>query len=175
MFEEDLLDEEIKKKKRRVLVGLFFLLLGVALVAFPLAELSSLSATPVSEAVVDTPTHTATSAPTPEATATSPPEATPPPQPAATATLVPTTEETPGGVGGGTPMTPTASPTATSTPTETSPPPATPTPLEPGELPVTGASAGWGIGWPALGLVAISLGTYMLRTGHALRNTRPGQ
>lgn len=152
MFEEDLLDEEIKKKKRRVLVGLFFLLLGVALVGFSLAELFPLSATPVSEAVVDTPTYTATSAPTPEATATttSPPQATPTPQP-------------------------TASPTATSTPAETSPPPAAPTPLEPDELPVTGAGAGWGIGWLALGLVAILLGTHMLRTGHALRNTRPGQ
>ncbi len=175
MFEEYLLDEEIKKKKRRVLIGLFILLLLGTIAAFPLAGLFPLSAPPVPEAAADTPTRTATGVPAPgvTATATSPSEATP--QPTATvavAHVTPTvTEETAGGFGGGTLMTPTASPTATSTP----PALATPTSAEPGQLPVTGADGSRGLSWLILGLAVILLGTLMMGAGCALCDARPRQ
>jgi hypothetical protein len=137
MFEQDLLDEEIKKKKRRVLVVLFaFLSLGAA-VTLPLAELPPPEATAVSEAaetLVPTaagptlaPAGTATAVLTPgvEATPTRPPEVAPEGTAAATvAPGVPTvTEGPPGGVGDGTLV---ASLTATGTPPGTAPAVVTP-------------------------------------------------
>jgi hypothetical protein len=122
MFEEDLADEEVKKKKRRVLGLLFiFLLLGWgALAAFPLAELSPPPATAGTQAAVVTPAHTvapprptlvaagtATGVPTPGvgAATASLPKATP--QRTATSTMAQltpvVTQEAPGGFGGGTP------------------------------------------------------------------------
>jgi hypothetical protein len=126
MLEQDLLDEEIKKKKRRVLVVLFaFLSLGAA-VALPLAESPPPEATAMSEAVQTLaptdagptlpPVGTATTAFTPgaEAALTGSPEAAPEGTTAATvAPGVPTvTEGLPGGAGGGTLV---ASPTPTGT------------------------------------------------------------
>jgi len=176
MFEEGWLDEEIKKKKRRILVGLFILLLLGTIVSFPLAELFPPSPAAGSEAMVETLAHVATAArPTPvpatratgvptskvRATTTSLPEVTP--QPTATAAVArvtpAVTEETPGGAGGGTPD---VSLTVTSTPVGTSPTLETATPLGPGQLPVAGADSIRGLRWLILGLVAILLGTLML-------------
>ena len=189
MFEGELLDEEIneeiKKKKRRVIVLLFMLLLLGMVVAFPLAKLSPPAAMPVSEAVVETPAHTATvtrptpapvgtatSVPAPEikATVTSPLEATPSPQATATAAVVrltpAVTEETTGGFGGGGQI---VSSTATSTPTDTSLTLATPTLMEPAQLPASGAEGSRKLGPPVLGLAAILLGTLMMGAGCALQ------
>ena len=58
----ELLDEEIKKKKRRILVGLFILLLLGTIVSFPLAELFPPSPAAGSEAMVETLAHVATAA-----------------------------------------------------------------------------------------------------------------
>jgi hypothetical protein len=184
MFEQDLLDEEVKKKKRRVLLVLFaFLLLGAA-VAVPLTELLPPTApTTVSEAAETpaptgtrptlTPAGTAMGAVTPvvEATATEPLEVTPQPTPTASGTPA-VAEETPAGIGGGTPG---VSLTGTVTPAGTAPAPATSTPSEPSQLPASGADASRGVGWLNLGLVAVLLGALMLASGHALRNAGAGR
>ena len=66
MFEADLLEEEIKKKKRRVLAVLFGLLLLGAAVGLPLSGMLPPPPTPVPEAAQATPVHTATAVqPTP--------------------------------------------------------------------------------------------------------------
>jgi len=163
---------------------LFILLLLGAVVALPLAELLELpplSPTPASGVAAGTPAHAVTSVPTPgvAATTTGPPEAMPAPQLTATAAVAGTmpaaTEETVGGAGGGTLVTPTVLPTATGMPAAASPTLEMPTPTGPSQLPAAGADAGQGLNWPALGLVAALLGTLMLGAGYALRNTRPRQ
>ena len=160
MFEEDLLNEEVKKKKRRVLVGLFLLLFGGAMVALPLAELFPPVPTPVSEAAVETAASTSTDQP--GATVPGSPEAMPSLQPTATVAPLPTTppatEDASGGAGGGMLATPAASLTPTVIPLPSA------TPL-PGGLPVTGGRFFWGPIPLALGLVAIFLGLRMLRLG----------
>ncbi len=92
MFEQDLLDEEIRKKKRRVLIGLLILFFLVALAALPRLP---------SPTLVAHGTATATRLPPPPASAV---EATP--HPTATSGVVGTTparaEETPAGGGSGT-------------------------------------------------------------------------
>jgi hypothetical protein len=176
MFEADLLDEEIKKKKRRVLVGLILLFFGGSLVTLSVAQMFPPTPTAVPGALVETSTYTPTSAvPPPRDTATPAgvAQGTPAPQLTETAisasTASPVTE-TPGGTGGGALVTPTSSPTAVSTPTATTQASATATPVVPAELPVTGVGPTWGLGSLALGLVAILLGIRMLRAGYALGN-----
>lgn len=160
MFEEDVLDEEIKKKKRRVLGGLFLILLGIATVALTLVELLPSAPAVVSEAALETPVSTSTGLP--GTTVSGSLEATPSLQPTATVASAPTTpsatEDASGGAGGGT----LATPAASLTPTAISLPSATPLPSE---LPVTGGGSLWGLGSLALGLVVIFLGLCMLRMG----------
>ena len=175
MFEDDLLDEEIKKKKRRVLVGLVFVFFGGSLVTLSLAQMlpPTPSAVPEAETSTRTPTG-AVSTPRDTATPVGVAQGTPSPQPMGTATsasIVPPATEMPGGTGGGALTTPTSSPTAVSTPTTTVQASATATPVAPAELPVTGVGPTWGLGSLALGLVAILLGIRMLRAGYTLGNT----
>lgn len=163
MFEQDLLDEEVKKKKRRVLVGLFVLLLGGTLAAFPLTEQLSPAPSAISEAAGETPDDISTGVPvSAAATATSlPATLTPPPPATATPapTIPPATDEAVGGAGGGTLATATASLTPAVTPIVS----ATPTLLS--ELPAAGAGHGRGLDYLVLGLAAILLGVYMLKAG----------
>jgi flagellar basal body-associated protein FliL len=176
MFETDLQDEEIKKKKRRVLIVLLVLLLGTA-AALPLVGVTGVPLAAAPEPTPELPTHTAapTDAPVPtdtpvppthEPTETSAPTTTP--RPTVTSTPIPVpptaTEELPGGAGGGEPE---ASPAPTGAPTDTPVPP-TPAPKEPGELPITGASAD-GFGRLAVGLATFSVGALMLAVGLAMR------
>lgn len=171
MFEEDVLDEEIKKKKRRVLGGLFLILLGIATVALTLVELLPSAPAVVSEAALETPASTSTGLP--GTTVSGSPEATPSLQPTATVASVPATpsatEDASGGAGGGA----LATPAASLTPTATSLPSVTPLPSE---LPVTGGGSLWGLGSLALGLVVILLGLCMLRMGtHRSTSTGRGE
>jgi hypothetical protein len=186
MFDLHVQDEEIKKKKRLALAALLALLLGTA-AALPLVEVTGVPLAAAPEPTLELPTHTATPVDTPVSsdtpvppthapTQTSAPTITPQPtatpRPTATSTPIPvpptTTEELPGGAGGGkleASATPIGAPTVT--PTDTPEPPAI-TPEEPGELPVTGADAG-GAGRLALGLTAFSVGVLMLVIGLIMR------
>lgn len=141
MFEEDLLDEEAKKKKRRVL-GLLFGLLLTGTAAVPLvAQLHPFSAMPLSEPT-EAPPPTHTSVPVPAAadiTATSSPEGTP----------HPTVSET----------------APAPTPAAITP---SPSPPGPSQLPATGADAGQGLGRLIAGMAALLLGATMLGAGRAL-------
>lgn len=170
MFEEDLLDGEVKKKKRRVLVGLVLLLLGGTMVALPLADLLPPVPTAVSEVVLETPVSTSTGLP--GTTIPGSPEATPLLQPTATVTPLPTTpsatEDASGGAGGGTLATPVASLTPTVAPLPSA------TLALPGELPAAGGSSFWGFGLLTLGIAAILLGLQMLRA-EAHRSTPTGR
>lgn len=157
MFEQDQLDEEVKKKKRRVLGVLLVLLLGTGMM-LPMVDLTSSPATPVPKAA-ELPTRTAVptqppASATPRPTRTAAPTMTP--QSTATAThipVAPTAMEELGGRGGGEPD---ASPAATAAPER-----ASSTPTEIVLLPETGANAGES-GWLGLGLAAVLLGGLLL-------------
>lgn len=158
MFELDQPDEEVKKKKQRVLVGLFVLLLtgtvallGTAL-SFPLPPVppqtgARFTATP---APTDTPPPSAPASPT--ATRAASPT---PPQPTVEISATPTATATPGGAGG--------APEVSPTPTDT------PTPTGGVQLPVTGSGRRPESYWLALGIAAWALGAAMLAGARALR------
>ncbi|UCC85965.1 MAG: hypothetical protein JSV81_14025 [Anaerolineales bacterium] len=115
MLEDNLLDEEIKKKKRGVLIVLLVLLFLGALATFPLAQLAAPSPTTVAQL-------TSTATPIPPTTSVPATATQRPPEPSATNTAMPTlpsatasptpliTGETPAAVGGGTTSTPSEPP-----------------------------------------------------------------
>jgi len=152
MFESDLQDEAVKKKKRRVLIGLVFMLMGT-LTMIPLANMVVPIATEVA-GVTPTLTPAATDTPTPEAS-----------EPPSTATDTPTaTEENLNGAGGGED----ASPTPTSEPAVESPL-VTPTPEVPTQLPVTGAGDVYGLALLVVGLALWLVGAVLVRAGLTLK------
>ena len=171
MQELDAQDEQVKKKKRRVLAGLFFMLLGT-LTLVPLARHFLPSATAVSEAATETPASAPTDTLTPDAATATAPQATetaavpsePPPASAAT-------EEPLDGAGGGE-VDVTPSPTGPPVPAS---PLGSPTPSDPVQLPVTGASGVYGLVWLALGLAAWLIGVILLRSGLSPPAERPAR
>jgi hypothetical protein len=194
MLDPHLQDGQVKKKKRLVLIGLLALLLGTA-AASSLVGVTGAPSAAILEPTPELPTRTAMPIDTPVSTDTPVPPTREPtrtdaptdtPGPTATSTPIPipptATEALPGGAGGGEPelsptptgastSAPTMAPTETSTTPSDTPMAPTPTPEEPGELPVTGVDAD-GVGRPALGLTALSIGVLMLVIGFTMRGEK---
>lgn len=169
MIEDDFADGEIKKKKRRVLFGLFFILVGTAAV-LPLAK-PYFTPAAASEAVEETLLPVPTNSPEPSQAGTTTPSGSPPDTPSPlppTATAVPVQETlsaADGAGGGDVDVTPPVDGASVEEPTATL--------AVPAQLPVTGADGMWGLAWLGLGFSAWLVGIILLRAGLKLGGARP--